>query len=65
MALSKYFKCVDALPASTQVVPPETVKAVNEEVKKELGKAGKRGTYPGRRKQILGNMPLRMEWLML
>ena len=45
MALLKYFKRVDALPASTQVVPPETVKAVNEEVKKELGKAGKRGTY--------------------
>ena len=47
MALLKYFKRVDALPANTPVVPPETVKAVNEEVKKELGKAGKRGTYQG------------------
>ncbi len=36
LALLKYFKPADALPGSTPFVPAETVKAVNEEVKKEL-----------------------------
>ena len=36
MALFKYFKYADALPASTPLMPSETVKEVNEEVKKKL-----------------------------
>ncbi len=38
MALLKYFKPADALPESTPFVPAEAVKAVNDEVKKELEK---------------------------
>lgn len=44
MALFKYFKREDALPQSTPL-PAETLKAVNEQVKKELSKDSKRGSY--------------------